>query len=78
MSKIPFFPKETINHIEKILAEFDDKFRTAEAHNTGKLRKLSLMMEPFYENEQILFIYFANVLNHTIINIGEMIEVMKS
>jgi hypothetical protein len=75
MTKVSF-PKKTIEGIEKILTDFDDKFRTAEAHGTGQIRKMSLSMEPFHKNEQILFIDFANAMNRMIINVGEMIQIM--
>ncbi|MFH1561854.1 MAG: hypothetical protein ABIF11_00335 [Nitrospirota bacterium] len=77
MTKVSF-PKNIIKEIKKILTDFDDKFRTAEAHGTGRFRKMSLLMEPYYENEQVLFIDFANAMNHMIISIGEMIKTMPN
>jgi hypothetical protein len=76
MTKVPLFPKTIIDEIERILADFDDKFRTAEAHGTGKIRKISLLMEPFHKNDQVLFIDFFNAMNDMIISIGEMIQTM--
>jgi hypothetical protein len=78
MTKVPLFPKTVIDEIERILTDFDDKFRTAEAHGAGKLRTISLLMQPFYENEQVLFIDFANAINGAIIDIGEMIKTMPN
>ena len=75
MTKVSF-PKKIIEGIEKILTDFDNKFRTAEAHGTGQLRKISLSMEPFHENEQVLFIDFANAMNDMIISVGAMIQIM--
>ena len=43
---------------------------------TGKLRKLSLSMEPFHKNEQALFIDFANAMNRMIMSVGDMIKSM--
>lgn len=76
MSKVPHFPAVVINEIDEVLTDFDDKFRTAEAHGTGKLRKISLSMEPFHKNELALFIDFANVMNRMIISAGDMIKSM--
>jgi len=76
MSTVSLFPEKILSEIDTLLTDFDDKFRTAEAHVTGKLRKYSLSMEPFHNNEQALFIDFANAMNNMIIIIGDMINSM--
>lgn len=76
MSKIHLFPTKIIDEIEQIVTDFNNKFRTSEAHGTGKLRKLTFLMEPFHKNEQVLFIDFWNVMNRMIISIGDMIRIM--
>lgn len=69
--KNSIIPKGIIAEIEKTITDFDDKFRTSEAHQTGRLRKVTFLMEPFYKNEQVLLLDFWNKMNSAILSIGE-------
>ncbi len=42
--------------------EFDEKFRTAEAHGAGRLRKWVFLMESLHENPQIELLGFSSVM----------------
>ncbi len=51
-----------IDLLMTLLSNFDDKFRTAEAHGMGKLRKHTLSMQIMSENIQIEIIDYWNKL----------------
>lgn len=53
------FQKLIIDHLQ----DFDDKFRTAEAHGTGRLRKWSFSMQSMDKNPSIELMGYWNVLN---------------
>lgn len=76
MSNLRGFPPTIVDEVEKIITDFDNKFRTSEAHGTGRLRKWSLSMKPFHQNPQVLLIGFCNAMNKMIISIGDMIKTM--
>ena len=63
-------PELFVKDLEELLTNFDDKFRTAEAHGTGILRKYSFSMESMDKNPQIELIGYWNSLNDFIITIG--------
>jgi hypothetical protein len=62
------------DQVDNLLTDFDNKFRTPEAHGTGMLRKWSFLMEPMHENPQIDLIDFWNAMNQQIINIGKVFD----
>ena len=48
--------------IVKLVTEFDDQFRTSEAHAAGVLRKRTLIIEPLDESQQNeLGLYWARM-----------------
>ena len=67
------FPEHVATEITKIIGEFDDLFRTAEAHGTGALRKFSFTMDPMHENPQIEIIGYWNIANHFMSVLGDII-----
>lgn len=62
---------ETIN---KILVDFDNKFRTPEAHGAGRLRNFSLSMLSFEATPLLELPGYWNILNTIINEIGEIID----
>jgi len=68
-------PQELAQQIEVFLTNFDDMFRTAEAHGAGVLRKYTFLMEPAFTNPQIdLTIGYWNFVNETVIQISKILE----
>jgi len=51
--KIPQIPSELVRQIEVFVTNFDNSFRTPEAHGPGVLRKYTFLMEPITNNPQI-------------------------
>lgn len=68
--KIDEIPHEFVAGLLEALEKFDNKFRTAEAHGTGALRKWSLTMEGFEDNPMFELIGHWNFLNQTLITLG--------
>ncbi|MCK4742902.1 MAG: hypothetical protein KAT25_03705 [Sulfuriflexus sp.] len=66
---------EFVQSVEGLLTEFDNKFRTPEAHGTGALRKYSFTMESMGKNPQVELIGFWNVMNEMILNIGKEFKI---
>jgi len=58
--------------IEEHLTQFDDKFRTAEAHGTGALRKWSFTMQSMADNPQIHLLGYWNALIACVARLGQM------
>ncbi|WP_419660736.1 hypothetical protein [Desulfosarcina variabilis] len=69
--------EKTLKTIEDLLTQFDNTFRTAEAHGTGRLRKYSLTMESLDKNPQIELIKFWNSINGVIAGLPKMFEYPK-
>jgi len=67
-------PCDVVQSLEAILTNFDDKFRTAEAHGTGLLRKYSFTMESMANTPQIELIRYWNFLNEIITKLGETLK----
>lgn len=65
---------EVVQQIGEVLTEFDNTFRTPEAHGTGALRKWTWLMESLHENPQVELIKFWNVLNGMITQIGKLFK----
>jgi hypothetical protein len=63
-------PEGFVNGLEELLTNFDNKFRTAEAHGTGVLRKYSFSMESMDKNPQIELMGYWIVFNDFIIEIA--------
>jgi hypothetical protein len=57
--------------IDKYVTEFDDKFRTPEAHGSGVLRKWTLSMQSGTENPQVRLLGFLNLATLTIAALGD-------
>lgn len=57
-----------------LLNEFDNEFRTAEAHGTGVLRKWTLSMASMDENPSFKLIGYWNVINRFMIDIGKVLH----
>lgn len=70
-------PIEFVESVEKALTQFDDSFRTAEAHGTGILRKSSFVWTTFSDNPQAQFLGFWNVLNEVAHVIGGVFDESK-
>lgn len=51
-------PNDFVDHMMKIMTEFDDKFRTPEVHNTGSVRKWIFSIDDAYTNN------FVNILGY--------------
>lgn len=64
--------KELTKGLEELLTNFDNQFRTSEAHGTGALRKYSFKMESMANNPLIELIGYWNALNDFIVEIGKM------
>jgi len=64
--------EEFITNILKSLENFDNKFRTAEAHGTGSLRKWSFNMDEMSESPLLELLGYWNLLNDTIHTIGKL------
>lgn len=73
-NKYQLLKNEDRKYISELLTSFDDKFRTPEAHGSGRLRKYSLTMTPMETNPQAELIYYWNELNRFIIQIGKIFE----
>lgn len=71
VSKCNLADQTFIDDINSLITDFDDTFRTSEAHGTGVLRKYSFAMESMAANPQIELIGFWNVLNSFICNLGK-------
>lgn len=67
-------PSEFVTKILDALEEFDNKFRTPEAHGTGSIRKWSLTMEGMEENPFLDLIGHWNVLNATFHAVGKIFD----
>jgi len=68
-----FLDADTVLGLKNLLTEFDDKFRTAEAHGTGSLRKYSFLMESLADNPQIELIGFWNSVNSFLADLGKVL-----
>lgn len=58
--------------LEELLTNFDDRFRTAEAHGSGVLRKYSFAMESLEKNPQIELVEYWNKVNQFLLNYGKI------
>ena len=76
MLKIKNFPRDLIHNIDRLLRDFDNKYRTPEAHLTGSMRKYSFSKVYFDENTQFLLLEFWTPMNEMLIEIGEVIKIM--
>jgi len=56
---------EIIKIIDNDIKQFDDDFRTPEAHYAGRLRKWSFITLPWRQDPAILLYGYYNLLNHT-------------
>lgn len=70
--EITVLNEELILQINQTINEFDNKFRTSEAHGTGVLRKWTFLMESMDENPQIEIIKFWNAISKMVGNIGRL------
>lgn len=66
--------EELLTSIEKLLTDFDNNFRTSEAHGTGALRKFSFVMEPIHKNPQIELMGYWNAINDFICQFGKILS----
>lgn len=73
-SNISQVPSELIDQIDRLLTDFDDRFRTPEAHGTGALRKWVFLMESHWDNPQAELMIFYNYMNSLIINLGKLFQ----
>ncbi len=73
-AEISGIPKEFYEEIIDKLEIFDNKFRTAEAHGTGVLRKFVFEMAPITDNPQKELLLYWNFLNETIDKIGRIVQ----
>jgi len=67
-----FAESQLLKDISELLTQFDNKFRTSEAHGTGVLRKYSFTMESLADNPQIELIGFWNAVNNFILDVGKI------
>jgi len=68
---VPQVPIEFVQFLKTTLTEFDNKFRTPEAHGTGALRKWTLTMDGMGENPQLELIGYWNFVNETMTTLGK-------
>jgi hypothetical protein len=54
MTEVGGLTSQLHDALEKHLTEFDDKFRTAESHGTGALRKWSFLMLPMNQTPGVV------------------------
>lgn len=73
-STIDALPDEFIATILDRIEEFDNKFRTPEAHGTGAVRKWALTMEGMEGNPFMELFAHWNVLNVVLHTIGKIFE----
>lgn len=66
-------PKEFYEEIFEKLTDFDNKFRTAEAHGTGSLRKFVFEMTSMADNSQEELLLYWNFLNETVDKVAKTI-----
>ncbi len=64
---------EELQYINELLTNFDNEFRTSEAHGTGRLRKWSFMMESMGDNPTCKLYDYWNVVNSTKIALNKLI-----
>jgi hypothetical protein len=57
--------------IQQLLKGFDDEFRTAETHGTGRLRKWSFSMDSMDKNPAIRLIGYWNMMINVMVKVGE-------
>ena len=69
--KHQFAEQQFLENLNKLLTDFDNTFRTSEAHGTGVLRKYSFTMESLDQNPQIELIRFWNAVNSFISKFGK-------
>ncbi len=75
IAKLNKFTQEFfLDDLEKLLTDFDNKFRTAEAHGSGVLRKYSFMMESMDKNPQIELVEYWNKVNQFLLNYGKIFD----
>jgi len=74
-AKHKFANQQFLEDLNKLLTEFDDTFRTSEAHGTGVLRKYSFTMESLAQNPQIELIRFWNAVNGFVANFAKVFSV---
>ncbi len=72
VSGLPQIKLGFAERISDLLTDFDNTFRTPEAHGTGSLRKWTFLMEPHWNNPQLKLRRFWNTLNQVLIDIGKM------
>lgn len=63
-----------LDELERLLTSFDNKFRTAEAHGSGVLRKYSFSMESMDKNPQIELVEYWNKVNQFLLNYGKIFD----
>jgi hypothetical protein len=66
--------QEDVSSISNLLEEFDNEFRTAEAHGTGALRKWTLSMESMTENPSIKIIGYWKEINRFMSDLGKTFQ----
>lgn len=67
-------PNEFVSHFENVIQDFDDTFRTSEAHGSGTLRKWSFLMKPAIETQLDQLIGYWNDINRVMVVIGELFD----
>lgn len=64
--------------LKKLLSDFDNQFRTAEAHGTGRLRKWVFMMESMAENPTIEILDYWNEFNSFMMQLSEVLKSIRN
>ena len=73
LDRCPYL-SDIIKIIDGPLTEFDNEFRTPEAHFTGRLRIWSFMMLSWKEDPTFDLYGYCNLLNHVMIKIKELVD----
>lgn len=60
-------------HVSKHVSELDSRFRTAEAHGAGVLRKWTLSMMSLGDNDSVELVRFWNVANCAMLDLGRLL-----
>lgn len=69
---------DAASHVCRHVSALDGRFRTAEAHGTGVLRKWTLSMMSLGDNDSVELIRFWNVANCAMLDLGRLLSAKRS
>jgi len=74
-SSIAFFPNDYVISLDKLLEDFDNKYRTSEIHGTGTLRKVTFLNHAHIHSQMI---NYWSILNDHLHLIGSIFNFPSS